>query len=246
MTVGLIILLINLLGYHFFYRTRVYAAVRVENKILRQQNEYFRLSQEEFEQQWLLLSKMQHDLKNSCVLEMDYLEKGRYDLLMDHYRKQIGEVKSEDRFIHTGNIGIDSIVNYKLSAAKKQQIEVKETIQIAGNVTVGHMDLNILIGNLMDNAIEAARDMEADKRKIELVIRNDRTAFFLEITNLFKGERIRDGQGDFLTCKSDKMCHGIGLKAVKDVVRKYDGQIVIDTKKSKFHIKVLIYMDSQL
>ena len=244
--IGLLLFSINALIYHLFYSMRLYAAARVENNILKQQNKYFRSSQEEFEKQWFLLSKMRHNLKNNCVLEMDYLEKGEYDLLMAHYRKQIGEMGSRDKFIYTGNIGIDSIVNYKLSTAKKLQITVKETIQIVGRVTIDHIDLNILIGNLMDNAIEAAGSMDVDKRKIELVIRNDKTSFFLEINNFFKGEQVRDEKGDFLTGKSDKIHHGIGLKAVKGIVRKYDGQMIIDSKKSKFNIKVLIYMDSQL
>lgn len=237
---------INALVYHLFYRVRFYTTVRVKNNILEQQNEYFRLSQEEFEKQWFLLSKMRHDLKNIYVLEMDYLKKGEYDLLMAHYRRQIEEVESAGKLIYTGNIGIDSIVNYKLSTAKKLKITVKETIQVAGKITIDYIDLNILIGNLMDNAIEAAESMDVDKRKIELVIRNDKTAFFLEINNFFKGERIRDEKGDFLTGKSDRVHHGIGLKAVKGIVRKYDGQMIIDSKKSKFNIKVLIYMDSQL
>ena len=51
---------------------------------------------------------------------------------------------------------------------------------------------------------------------------------------------------DFLTNKREKKHHGIGLKSVKGIVKKYDGQMTVYTQKSEFCIKVLIYMDSQL
>ncbi len=241
-----VLITINLSAYYLHYRIRVYDLADRENKILKQQSEYVRISYEEYESQWSNLSKIRHDLKNSCVLEMDYLEKGRYDLLMAHYQKQVGEVVNREKFIYTGNIGIDSIVNFKLDAAKKMQIAVEKTVQITDQVFIDHVDLNILIGNLMDNAMEAAGSMDTGKRKISLVIRTDKTAFFLEINNSFKGERFRNEKGEFLTSKREKMNHGIGLKSVEGIVKKYDGQMAVSTQKSEFCIKVLIYMDSQL
>ena len=151
-----VLITINLSAYYLRYRIKIYDLADRENKILKQQNEYVRISYEAYESQWSNLSKLRHDLKNSCVLEMDYLEKGRYDLLMAHYQKQVGAVKNREKFIYTGNIGIDSIVNFKLNTAKKMHIEVEKTIQITGQVSIDHIDLNILIGNLMDNAMEAA------------------------------------------------------------------------------------------
>ena len=78
------------------------------------------------------------------------------------------------------------------------------------------------------------------------MIRTDKTAFLMEINNGFKGERARNEEGDFLTNKREKKHHGIGLKSVKGIVKKYDGQMTVYTQKSEFCIKVLIYMDSQL
>lgn len=183
-----VLITINLSAYYLRYRIKIYDLADRENKILKQQNEYVRISYEAYESQWSNLSKLRHDLKNSCVLEMDYLEKGRYDLLMAHYQKQVGAVKNREKFIYTGNIGIDSIVNFKLNTAKKMHIEVEKTIQITGQVSIDHIDLNILIGNLMDNAMEAAEGMDSGKRKISLVIRTDKTAFLWKLTMVLKGK----------------------------------------------------------
>ena len=96
----------------------------------------------------------------------------------------------------------------------------------------------------MDNAIEAVKNIGKNKKEISLLIRTDKTAFFLEIHNPFNRACIRKKDGDFLTNKSDKRYHGLGLKEVKKIVKKYNGQMVIDTGEDEFHIKVLIYMDS--
>lgn len=235
-------LIINMAADYLYRQIQFYSIADEENKLLRQQNEYFQARYEDFEKQWLKLCRIRHDMINNCVLEMDYLEKGEYDLLLEYYRDRIGKIKDRKKVIHTGNIGIDSIVNYKLETAEKWQITVDRTIEIAGKVTIDNRDINILIGNLMDNAIEAVRNINADKRKISLLIRTDNTAFFLEIGNFFKGERIRDADGNFLTNKADKRCHGMGLKGVQEIVRKYNGQMTIDVKENEFNIKVLIYM----
>lgn len=92
-----VLITINLSAYYLRYRIKIYDLADRENKILKQQNEYVRISYEAYESQWSNLSKLRHDLKNSCVLEMDYLEKGRYDLLMAHYQKQVGAVKNRGK-----------------------------------------------------------------------------------------------------------------------------------------------------
>lgn len=235
-------LIINMAADYLYRQIQFYSIANEENKLLRQQNEYFQAEYEDFEKQWLKLCRIRHDMTNNYVLEMDYLEKGEYDLLLEYYRDRIGKIKDRKKVIHTGNIGIDSIVNYKLGIAEELQITVDRTIEIAGKVTINHVDLNILIGNLMDNAIEAVRNMNADRKKISLLIRTDQTAFFLEIGNFFKGERTRDAEGNFLTNKTDKFYHGLGLKGVQEIVRKYNGQMTIDVKENEFNIKVLIYM----
>lgn len=239
-----ILLMINLATCYLYQKIRIYAGASMENELLRQQNAYFHASYEDYEKQWLALRMIRHNLANSLALEMDYLEKGQYEQLMEHYRKQLGEVKSREEFVYTGNMGIDSIVNYKLELAKKLQITISRTVQVADKVAVDNMDLNILIGNLMDNAIEAVKNISRDKKRIDLRIRTDETAFFLEVHNPFEGECIRKQDGDFLTSKEDKVYHGLGLKGVREIVRKYNGQMKIDAGEDEFNIKVLIYMDS--
>ena len=112
-------------------------------------------------------------------------------------------------------------------------------------VTVSDIDLNILIGNLFDNAVEAVKKLDADKRKLYIAIKADDTTFFLEINNPYAGQRVKDCKGNFPTRKKDKAFHGLGLKEVKRMVKKYHGKMAIDTGSGEFSVKVFIYMQAK-
>ncbi len=238
-----VLLIINLSVYYMYQQIQLHIAANAENEVLKRQNEYFRVRDEDFEQQWLKLRRMRHNMTNNRVLEMDYLERGEYELLMQYYREQVGKINPQG-MVYTGNIGIDSIVNYKLEAAGELCITVDKTIEIAGKVKIDNIDLNNIVGNLMDNAIEAVREMDVARRKITLIMRADKTAFFLEIRNPFEGERLRNKTGDFMTWKKDSINHGLGLLEVKEIARKYGGRFAAETKGNEFNIRMLLYMDT--
>ena len=220
-----------------------YTKSNAENELLRQENEHFRISYDDMEKQWMRLRRMRHDMANAYILEMSYLENKQYDILMEYYRDRIGEIKKQEGRIHTGNIAVDSILNYKLEIAKRLQIRVEETIEIADKIMIGDFDLNILIGNLLDNAIEAVKELNSEKRQIQLIVKTDKTAFLFGIKNPYEGKRSKNEAGDFLTGKTDKIYHGLGLGEVKRIVKKYKGKLLIEEKEKELDIKIFVYMN---
>lgn len=240
-----VLLIINLATYYLYQKIQVHAMERMENELIKQQNEYFRLRYEEFEKQWLKLRRIRHDMANSCALEMGYLEKKQYSQLLAHYQERLGQIKRQGEVIDTGNIGIDSILNYKMELAREYQIEVEKEIKITGEIAVSNMELNILIGNLFDNAMEAVRGLELEKRKIRFVLKTSATGLLFEICNPYEGERIRNRDNRFLTTKEDRIHHGLGLREVEEVVKKYDGKMTIQDKNGEFNVKIFTYMYSE-
>ncbi|MGN0365609.1 MAG: ATP-binding protein [Suilimivivens sp.] len=214
-----------------------------ENEFLKQENEYFRISYADMEKQWMRLRRMRHDMANAYILEMSYLENKQYDILMEYYRDRVSELKKKEEIIHTGNIALDSILNYKLESAKRLQIQVEKTLEIADEIVIGDFDLNILIGNLFDNAMEAVEELSREKRRIQLIVKTDKTAFLFGIKNPYEGKRSKNKAGDFLTGKTDKIYHGLGLREVKRIVKKYKGKLLIEEKEKEFDIKIFVYMN---
>ena len=238
-----VLLIINIVTYYIYQRIQEHAAERMENELLKQQNELLRLRYEEFEKQWLKLRRMRHDMANSCVLEMGYLEKGQYEQLMEHYHEKLGQLKQRGDVIHTGNIAIDSILNYKLKIAREYEIEVDRKIKIESEITISNIDLNILIGNLFDNAIEAVKELSPNRRKIRFFIRTNAARLLFVICNPCEREIKRDKAGNFLTSKEDDLYHGLGLKEAEEIVKKYDGEININDADGEFSVKVFLYIN---
>ncbi len=237
-----VLLIINLATYYLYQKIQTHAMEHMENELIRQQNEYYRLRYEEFEKQWLKLRRMRHDMANSCALEMGYLEKEQYGQLLNHYQERLGRIKQQGDVINTGNIGIDSILNYKMELAREYQIQVEKEIKTAGEVAISNMELNILIGNLFDNAMEAVRELALEKRKIRFVLKTNATGFLFEIYNPYEGKRIQNREDKFLTTKEDRIHHGLGLKEVEEIVKKYDGKMTIYGAEGEFGVKIFTYM----
>lgn len=232
----------NLQTYYGHHKLRIYMKKDMENELLRQQNESFRLQYEKFGEKWNKLCMLRHNMANHYALEMGYLEKGQYNTLWEYCGERLEEIKEPIHIINTGSIGIDSILNYKLETAGRYQINVEYEIKLEKEVTVSDIDLNILIGNLLDNAMDALKQLDEEKRKLHIAIKADRTTFLLRVSNPYKGRRIKDDKGNFLTDKGDKAAHGWGLKEVKRVVKKYHGKMVIHAESGEFHVKILLYM----
>ena len=102
-------------------------------------------------------------------------------------------------------------------------------------------DLCIVLGNLLDNAIEATEKLEDEEEKqifIKLIYQKKR--LLIEIRNPYRGSLKKGRSGDYLSGKNDQENHGIGLKSVRKVVEKYDGTLDIHTENQQFQITIIL------
>ena len=243
LSVLLVTVLTAILLIAIFYRKyREYQNLKADHKLLRQENIYLRKRFEEMAKQHQAFRFMHHELKNDYILEMNYLNQKLYAQLEEHYRKKAGCINFKTGLIHTGNIGMDAILNYKQEDARKEQIHIDIHHQILTHIKIDNRDLNMILGNLIDNALEAVRKLTSGQRRIALKVRADATTLFLEISNKYLGIPTKDTHGNYLTLKPDRRLHGQGLSRVKLLAKKYGGGITICDKDNCFHVKVLLYM----
>lgn len=142
--------------------------------------------------------------------------------------------------ICTGNNDIDSILNYFIQNAKNKNIEVLVNIKIGKEMKINFFDLNIILGNLMDNAIEGT--LNAEKKIIMLSMELDRKVLYINIKNSYdQVVRIKDNK--LMTRKSDKISHGIGLENIRIIVNKYNGQLDINYDENVFEVDILLYLN---
>ncbi|UZT06167.1 GHKL domain-containing protein [Clostridium sp. LQ25] len=97
-------------------------------------------------------------------------------------------------------------------------------------------DLGTILGNLLDNAIEACYFVEDGERKIDLNIYNRNNSIIISIINTKKHEESLEK-----TWKSDKLNHGIGLKSVKKLVDKYNGAMNDEDKGEIYEVNIILW-----
>ena len=163
-----------------------------------------------------------------------------YEKIRELYQQSVETLTEEDNLSKTGNVTFDTIVNYKAAVAQKNHINVKLDTMIPYDMKLEDVDLYSLLGNLFDNAIEAASKVDIEEREIKLLAKMSGNNLYLEMDNPYTGNLRKQGR-NYLTTKGDKNEHGLGLRIVENIINRHSGQMIIDDKENYFRIKVLLY-----
>lgn len=183
------------------------------------------------------ISVMRHDFKNHMIKLGTYIEKDIEKAKA--YIKEISNFTSiNEEYVNTGNPEIDGFLNYKIWEIKDNGCEIDSKIMIPSNLGWSSFDLTALMGNLLDNAKEAA--VQSDEKNIELKMYYDRNILKIKVTNSYKDKpKVKDNI--FVTIKKDKEMHGYGMKIIKNVVDKYSGNMDIKYSDNEFAITIILF-----
>lgn len=136
---------------------------------------------------------------------------------------------------------IDALINYRCTIAEEKGIRCSVFHQIPSTISFKNSDLCVVLGNALDNAIEATEKLEMDKRYINLRMLYNKGCFLIEIQNSFDGNIKTNGNGDFITTKQDKINHGIGMLSIKKIVNAYGGEMDVNVTQDKFDMTIMLY-----
>lgn len=191
--------------------------------------------------------KVRHDLNGYLVDlkasirsgELKEAEK-KIDTILEHNQVYRNEVS------RSGNLVIDSLINYKYSLARKEMIDMKCYVFVAEQMSFDGADLCIILGNLIDNAMEAVGSLPERKRHMEVSVSQVKGSLSIMVQNPYEGKIVRNGSGQILTSKQDGLNHGIGLSSVQRSVDKYNRELLIDYGGGVFKATVLPYRPKNL
>lgn len=216
----------------FQERTKAAIALR-EKEYYHEQSELLKRRHEE-------LRQFRHDTKNRMLVIQQMIKDNNYVKALEYTEKMAEKIERMEVYSTTGNIAIDSVVNYKLTRAKEKGIRVEPSIVIPEDITVTEDDIVILLGNLLDNAVEAAEGVEDDKY-INISCGYDKGNIFIHIENSHCS-KINFIDGKIATSKKDMVMHGIGLQSINAVVQKYNGLLEVDYTDDEFIVDILLYI----
>ena len=127
-----------------------------------------------------------------------------------------------------------------MSLAEQEHIKTKVNIEYPHNTNIRSVDLTTILGNLLDNALEAVETAPDELRFLNLTIRRINAMLIIKVENGYGNAPAENG-GKLTTSKADKASHGWGLKSVQTAADRYDGTITTDYKNGVFQSVVTLF-----
>ena len=165
---------------------------------------------------------LRHDMKNHILALQVLVQKKEVEEADNYLDSMQHFMKNPQEYVATGNDTIDSLLNYKIQKAKDVLNLVETKISIPEKLNLHSFDLNVVLGNLLDNAIEAA--LKAVNKRISVDIYSDEQAMVIKISNTTE-ENVLKNNPEMNTTKKDNSYHGYGIKNVSELVKKNNGTI---------------------
>lgn len=190
---------------------------------------------QEIEQSNREVRKIKHDLKNMLLAIYGcYKEKSK---ISEEIKKIVKELDESDKRIYTSNMIINTIMNHKISQAENLGIKTDVNIKVSKSVSLDYKDAGILLGNILDNAIEACEKINKEERWIKIDMYHQKNTLFIKVCNSKTKELVNINKSS----KRDVHNHGIGISSIKAIVKKYDGYVEFMDKGEKFEVDVSLY-----
>ncbi len=179
-----------------------------------------------------------HDLRHHTHLIREYLHSGKLQELeayLDQYSASLPDAQS---FIYCHHYATNTLLSYFYQQAKKQGIEMDVLVQLPDKINLPETTLSVVLGNLLENAIDACENVPDDKRRITVRGKATTGFVFFEITNPYQGDLQKTKSGAFISTKASN--RGLGLNSVAELAEAHNGILELDSKNGIFRASILL------
>ena len=211
--------------------------IEKENYLVKLNNEELKFNKKNYENiisHMNEIRKIKHDMNHMLLSLLEDCEKKDFESLHNHINNQLHKI-NETQTVDTGNASLNLILASQLSKIKGKNIEFIAS-QFDDDIPMDKIDFYVLLGNLLDNAIENCTSKSI--KKIILDIYKESNDFVIDIKNTSINNPLIDNPS-FNTTKED--CgHGFGMRSIMNIVNKYHGVITYDYSYRYFIIQIRI------
>lgn len=188
----------------------------------------------EVENMYQKMRGWRHDYRHHIQTMKVHMANGEIDEIGAYLDMLDDDLTNVETVIKTGNRMADAILNSKLSLAAQKEIKVKAEANIPVSLTVSELDLCTVIGNLLDNAMDACMELPVEERLIRIYMEMKGNYLYISVINTAGGKK----KSNFRTTKGEG--HGFGLKRIDMIVEKYGGYITRASEDGAFSTEVLL------
>lgn len=231
----IIVILVNVALWIFFMPWYV------NRKISRFQNELVDKHYDEVETMYRKMRGWRHDYHNHIQVLKAHMETAHYEEAEKYLDMLTEDLQSVDTVLKTGNVMVDAILNSKLTMIKEKEIAVDATAIVPQDVSISGVDLSVMIGNMLDNAMEACMQIpQKEDRFIRIYIDIIKKQLYICVTNSTKG---RPGKSGLRYISSKEGLHGFGLLRIDSIVSKYHGFINRQDENGVFATEIMLPLE---
>ena len=209
----------------------------IDRRIAVYQNDLIAKHCEEVQNVYRTMRGWRHDYHNHIQAMLALTDKPQQ--LRAYLLKLNSDLTTVDTVIKTGNVMVDAILNSKLSLIQSRQINLHAKAVVPSDLRISEIDLCTVIGNLLDNAMEACLKQERDsERFVRVYIGILKKQLYISVQNS-SGQQIKKSGKTYISTKNSES-HGFGLKRIDRIVAKYDGYINRQHEEGIFATEVLL------
>ena len=234
------ILVINLAIFYLYGAVQDYYRQKIEKEEFFNRMEIYANQLDIMKNSYQKIKELRHDMRHHLG-ELKYLANTneKKQLLAYIEDMELHMINTEE-YVSSGNKEIDGTLNYLLQTAKKKLKEVDVSVSIPENLEIQNYLFNVILGNLLENAIAAA--VKTERKYLKIHIKLKQNVIYIVVENSYNGEvKIKDNK--IMTSKKDKKIHGIGLESVKRMVEEMNGMLDIQWKESVFTVNIIFYLE---
>lgn len=184
------------------------------------------------------LKKFRHDIKNYYTSLISILESSSVQDAIDYIKNKMQIESFDTNTINSGHPVIDAIINSKSQYAQGLGISIESIIKITTKIYIDELELGVLIGNALDNAIEAVEKLDDQTSKtINLNIFSSGDMLSIEASNPTVNNIDTD---NLKSTKKDKLIHGYGLAGIESITNKHSGKLTITCQNNIFTLSCIL------
>mgnify|MGYP000605143579 FL=1 len=236
--IGLIVL--NLVVFHLISEILENSRNMKEAEALRQQSigqlELYNSMRENYNIQ----RQRTHEYKNQIVCMDMLMKKKDYSKLEDYIGNISDGLDAQLDMVDTNNDVVNAIFNAKYYEAIKNDVLVVLKINDLSDIKISDNDIVTILSNLLDNAIEAAKQCDIGKRIVKIKMLYEDAVLSIAVSNSYKAEPVLTEDGYIRTTKKDREEHGWGMRNVVATLEKYNAEYIIDYKNGEFVFSIII------
>lgn len=237
------IIALNLLV--FYMLNHIGKAYRSQSMMiaLSEQNQAYEKQMDILEKSEQNIAALRHDMKNH-LFTLQQLTNENDNLVITEYLNKLILLADKDKsYITTGNSVIDGLINLKFNEAEsKLHCNLKYSVIISKYLQIDKIDICIILGNILDNALQALEECkDSNVRILEFIMEEKKNILNIHMKNSYEGKRI-EVNNRLVSTKKDNRYHGIGLKNVRRIVDKYNGIIETNYDDKFFITNIILYL----